>query len=49
MKRHLAIIVIAVLAVSALAGKKQTSGQKGISPTDQRKAEYIFMQAQSEK
>ena len=49
MKRHLAIIVIAVLAVSALAGKKQTSGQKEISPTDKRKAEYIFVQAQSEK
>ena len=34
--------------MTALAGKKETAS-KAVSLTDQRKAEYIFMQAQSEK
>ena len=40
--------MIAILAMTALAGKKETAS-KAVSLTDQRKAEYIFMQAQSEK
>ena len=48
MKRHLAIITIALLALSAIAGKKE-SAEKIISLTDQRKAEYIFMEAQKQK
>ena len=48
MKRHLAIVVIVVMALTAIAGKKEPAKQ-GVSLTDQRKAEYIFVQAQSEK
>ena len=48
MKRHLAIVVIVVMALTAIAGKKEPA-KHGVSLTDQRKAEYIFVQAQSEK
>ena len=48
MRRHLAIIAITILALTAIAGHKET-GNNAISPTDQRKAEYIFMEAQSQK
>lgn len=46
MKRHLAIITIILLALSAMAGK---NGTTAVSLKDQRKAEYIFLQAQNEK
>ena len=48
MKRHLAIITIAILALTAIAGKKEPA-KKTVSPADQRKAEYIFMEAQKQK
>ena len=48
MKRHLAILAIAVLAMSALAGKNDPT-INGVPVADQRKAEYIYLQAQSEK
>lgn len=40
--------MIALLAITAVAGKKNTV-PKGVPLADQRKAEYIFVQAQSEK
>ena len=49
MKRYLAIIATGLLALTALAGQDETTNQKAVSPADQRKAEYIFVQAQSEK
>ena len=48
MKRHFSIIAIILLALTAIAGKKET-GKKDVSFADRRKAEYIFVQAQSEK
>ncbi len=48
MKRHLAIITIILLALSAMAGKNSTA-KTAVSLKDQRKAEYIFLQAQNEK
>ncbi len=48
MKRHLAIIAVALLALTAIAGKKEPA-KKATPLADQRKAEYIFVQAQSEK
>ncbi len=48
MKRHLAILTITLLALTAIAGKKD-SAPKTVSLADQRKAEYIFVQAQNEK
>ena len=48
MKRHLAIITIILLALSAVAGKKETA-PRTIPVEDQRKAEYIFLEAQSQK
>ena len=48
MKRHIAIIAIALLALTAIAGKKETD-KKSVSLTDQRKAEYIFVEAQKQK
>ena len=48
MKRHLAILAAVLLALTALAGKNE-SDQKSVSIADQRKAEYIFLQAQNEK
>ena len=48
MKRHFAIIVIVLVALSAAAGQKETAN-KTVSVADQRKAEYIFMEAQKQK
>ncbi len=48
MRRHLAIIAVALLALTAIAGKKEPA-KKAVSLADQRKAEYIFVQAQNEK
>ncbi len=48
MKQHLAILAAVLLALTAMAGKNE-SGQKSVSLADQRKAEYIFLQAQNEK
>ena len=48
MKRHFAIIAIALLALTAIAGKKETD-KKSVSLADKRKAEYIFVEAQKQK
>lgn len=48
MKRHIAIIAIALLALTAIAGKKETD-KKSVSVADKRKAEYIFVEAQKQK
>ena len=48
MKRLLIIIAVVLLALTAAAGKKEP-GKKAVSLADKRKAEYIFVQAQSEK
>ena len=48
MKRHIVILTIALLALTAVAGKNEPA-KKVVSFDDQRKAEYIFVQAQSEK
>ena len=48
MNRHLATLAVLLLALTAVAGKNE-SGQKTVSLADQRKAEYIFLQAQNEK
>jgi tetratricopeptide (TPR) repeat protein len=48
MRRHIAIITITILALTAIAGKNEQT-QKVISLEDQRKAEYIFMEAQKQK
>ena len=48
MKRHIVILTIALLALSAVAGKKEPA-VKTVSLADQRKAEYIFMEAQKQK
>jgi len=38
-----------MLAVTAMAGKKETTAKKVVSMADQRKAEYIFVEAQKQK
>ncbi len=48
MKRHIVILAIALLALSAVAGKNEPA-VKTVSLADQRKAEYIFMEAQKQK
>ena len=48
MKRHIVILTIALMALSAVAGKNEPA-KKTVSLADQRKAEYIFLQAQNEK
>ena len=48
MKRHIAIIAIALLALTAIAGKKETD-KKSVPLADKRKAEYIFVEAQQQK
>ena len=48
MKRHIVILTIALLALSAVAGKNEPA-KKTVSLADQRKAEYIFLEAQNEK
>ena len=49
MRRHLAIITIILLALTAMAGKNEPAGKPAVSLADQRKAEYIFMEAQKQK
>ena len=41
-------MAVALLALTAIAGKKEPA-KKAVSLADQRKAEYIFVQAQNEK
>ena len=48
MRLIIAILAILLMTLTAVAGKKETS-TGGIPLADQRKAEYIFVQAQSEK
>ena len=48
MRRIIAIFIILLVGLTAVAGKKGAA-TGGISLADQRKAEYIFVQAQSEK
>lgn len=48
MKRHLAIITVVLLALSALAGKNEPA-TGNVSVENQRKAEYIFLEAQNQK
>ncbi|MBR5685122.1 MAG: tetratricopeptide repeat protein [Muribaculaceae bacterium] len=48
MKRYFTIFIMAVLALTAMAGKKEPA-TKVVSLADQRKAEYIFMEAQKQK
>ena len=48
MRRHLAILLVMLMALSAVAGKNEPA-KKGVSIADKRKAEYIFVQAQNEK
>ena len=48
MKQIIAILIILLTTLTAVAGKKETATQ-GIPFADQRKAEYIFVQAQNEK
>ena len=48
MRRYIAILAIMMMAMTALAGKKEAT-KRTVSPADQRKAEYIFVQAQNEK
>ena len=49
MRRYFAIFTIALVALSAVAGKDATTVGKAVSLADQRKAEYIFMEAQKQK
>ncbi|MBR5170198.1 MAG: tetratricopeptide repeat protein [Muribaculaceae bacterium] len=49
MKRYLVILTIVLMAVTVMAGKKEMTDKKTVSLADQRKAEYIFMEAQKQK
>ena len=49
MKRLLAILGIALLSLTATASSKSETAKKPVPLADQRKAEYIFLQAQNEK
>ena len=49
MRRYIAIITLALVALTAVAGKDATAVGKAVSLADQRKAEYIFMEAQKQK
>jgi len=48
MRRYIATITIVLVAITVMAGKKESS-PSAVSLTDQRKAEYIFMEAQKYK
>ncbi len=48
MRRYIAILTIALVGLTAMAGKKETTNNV-VSLADQRKAEYIFMEAQKQK
>ena len=49
MRRYFAIFTIALVALTAVAGKDAAAVGKAVSLADQRKAEYIFMEAQKQK
>ena len=49
MRRYFAIFTIALVALTAVAGKDEAAVGKTVSLADQRKAEYIFMEAQKQK
>ena len=49
MRRYIAIITLALVALTAVAGKDATTAGKAVNLADQRKAEYIFMEAQKQK
>ena len=49
MKRHIAIIATVLLSLTAIAGGKNEPVQNVVSLADQRKAEYIFVEAQNQK
>ncbi len=49
MRRYFAIFTIALVALTAVAGKDEAAVGKAVSLADQRKAEYIFMEAQKQK
>jgi len=48
MRRYIATLTIVLVAITVMAGKKESS-PSAVSLTDQRKAEYIFMEAQKYK
>ncbi len=48
MRRYLLILTIALVGMAAVAGNNEPAG-KTVSLADQRKAEYIFVQAHNEK
>ncbi len=48
MRRYIAIVAIMLMALTALAGTKESTGKPTVSLADQRKAEYIFVQAQNQ-
>lgn len=48
MKHIIAIFITLLIAVTAVAGKKEPAG-KVVTTADQRKAEYIFVEAQNQK
>ena len=48
MRRYIAILTIALVGLTAMAGKKETTNNV-VSLAEQRKAEYIFMEAQKQK
>ncbi len=49
MKRFLVIIALTLLALTTIAGKNETKAKNNVSLADQRKAEYIFIEAQNQK
>ena len=48
MKRHIVILTLVLVTLTAVAGKNEAATQ-GVSLTDKRKAEYIYMEAQNQK
>ena len=48
MKRHIVILTLVLVTLTAVAGKNEATTQ-GVSLTDKRKAEYIYMEAQNQK
>lgn len=49
MRRYFAIFTIALVVLTAVAGKDEAAVGKTVCLADQRKAEYIFMEAQKQK
>ena len=49
MRQYFAIFTLALVALTAVAGKDAATVGKAVSLADQRKAEYIFMEAQKQK